>query len=83
MFEHLRWPRGIELVQHLESAQLHRFGTLRVTAEFQRIILTLLSIEEKYESPYVVYPLEEHTNFHNILLYQNAAAKSEVNKAIS
>ena len=71
-----------KLVQHLESAELHRFGTLRVTAELQWFILSLLSIEEKYQSLYVVYPPEGHTNFHDTLLYQDAAAKLAVDKAI-
>jgi hypothetical protein len=54
-----------------------------VTAELQGFILSLLSIEEKYESPYVVYPPEGHTNYHDIQLYQDAAAMLAVDKAIS
>ena len=53
-----------------------------MTAEWQGFILSLLSIEEKYESPYVVYPPAGHTYFHSILLYQNAAAKLAVDNAI-
>jgi len=69
MFEHLRLPHGIELGQHLESAEIDRFGTLRVMAEWKGFILSSLSIVEIYASPYVAYPLEGDTNFHNILLY--------------
>jgi len=69
MFGHLRWLHGIDLVQHLESAELDRFGTMWLTDELQGFILSLLSIEEKYESRYVVYPPEEHMNFDYILLY--------------
>jgi len=83
MFEYLRWPHGIELVQHLESAELDRFGTLRVTAELEGFILRLLSIEKKYESLYVAYPQERHTNFHDILFYWHAVAKLAVDNAIS
>jgi len=83
MFEHLRWPHGIESLQYLECAEVNRFGTLKVTAEWQGFILSLLSIEEKYESSYVVYPPEEQTNFEDILLYQDAVVKFAVEKAIS
>jgi len=68
MFEHLRWLHGIELVKHLESAELDRFGTLKVTAELQEFILSVLSIEEKYISWYVVYFPEGNSYSHNILL---------------
>jgi len=44
---------------------------------------SLLSSEEKYESPYVVYLPEGHMDFHDILLYEDAAAKLAVDKAIS
>jgi len=54
-----------------------------VTAELQGVILSLLSIEEKYEYPYVVYPPEGHTYIHDSLFYQDAAAKLAVDKAIS
>jgi hypothetical protein len=36
-----------------------------------------------YESPYVVYPPEGHTYIHGSLVYQDAAAKLAVDKAIS
>ena len=71
------------MAQHLESAELDRFGTLRVTAELEVLIVSLLSIEEKYEPPYVVYRLEGHRNFHDILFFQDDAAKLAVDKAIS
>jgi len=38
-------------------------------AELQGFTLSFLSMEEKYESPYVVYPPEGHTKFRDILLY--------------
>jgi hypothetical protein len=78
MFEHLMWLHGIELVQYSESAELDWFGTLTVMAVVQGFILSLLSIEEKYALPYVVYLLEGHTCFHNIQLCQDAAAKLAV-----
>jgi hypothetical protein len=83
MLEHLWGLHGIELVQHLKSAQLDTFGTLRVTAELQGFILSLLTIEEKYKSPYVVYPLEGLTKIHDISFYQDATAKLVVDWAIS
>ena len=52
-------------------------------AELQGVILSLLSIKENYESPYVVYPLEGHMYIYDSLLYQDAAAKLAVDKAIS
>jgi len=52
-------------------------------AELQGVILSLLSMEENYESPYVVYLPEEHTYIYDSLLYQNAAARLAVDKAIS
>ena len=53
-----------------------------MTAELQGIILSVSSIEEKSESPHVVCPPEEHTYFHHILSYYDAAAKFAVEKAI-
>jgi hypothetical protein len=38
--------------------------------------------EEKYESPYVVYLLEGHKDFHDILLYYDAAAKLAIAGAL-
>jgi len=70
-------------VQHFGSAELDRFGTSRVTADLQGVILGSLSIEEKYISSYVVYPPEKHIYFHNILLYWDAAAALAIDKAIS
>jgi len=69
-------------VRHLESVELNRFGIIRVTDELQGFILSLLPIEEKYISPYVVYPPEGYTYFHDILLYQDYAVKLVVDKAI-
>jgi len=57
------------MVQYLESAELNRFGTLTVTAELEGFILSLLSIQENYESPDVVYPPEGHMNLHDIVLH--------------
>ena len=54
-----------------------------MTAELQGVMLSLFSIEEKYESPYVVYPPEGHTYIHYSLLCQDAEAKLAVDKAIS
>jgi len=54
-----------------------------VTAEWQGVILSLLSIEENYKSPYVVYLPQGHTYIHDSKLYQDAAAKVAVDKAIS
>ena len=54
-----------------------------VMAELHGFKLSLLSIEEKYESPRVVYLLEGHMYFDNILLYYNGAAKLAVDMAIS
>jgi hypothetical protein len=51
-------------------------------AELQGVILSFQSIKENYESLYVVYPLEGHRYIHNSLLYQDAAAKLVVDKAI-
>jgi len=53
-----------------------------VTTELQGVILSLVSIKGNYESPYVVYLPEGDTYIHNSLLYQDAAAKSAVDKAI-
>ena len=53
-----------------------------MTAELQGFILSLLSIKEKYESLYVIYPPEGHTNFHDILHYYNAVDKLADDKAI-
>jgi len=39
MFEHLSRPHGIELVQHLESAEHKRYWTLRVTADLEAFIM--------------------------------------------
>jgi hypothetical protein len=70
-------------MQHLQSAELDRFATLRVTAELQGVILSLLSIKEKYESLYVANPPEEHMISHDIRLYEDAAAKLAVDSATS
>jgi len=43
----------------------------------------MLSSEEKYECPYVVYLPEGHMYFHDIPLFQDAAAKLAVDKATS
>jgi len=43
----------------------------------------LLSLEENYEFRWVVYPPEWRTYIHDTLLYQDAAAKLAVDKAIS
>jgi len=51
--------------------------------ELQGVIQSLLSIEQKYESPYEVNPLEGHTYIHGGLLHQDAAGNLVVNKAIS
>jgi len=83
MFEHLRWPHSIELVQYWESAKLDRCGSSIVPAELQGLLLSSLSTKEKYKSPYVVDPPEGHTYFDNILLYKDAAAKLAVDKGIS
>ena len=79
MLEHLRWPLGIELVQHSESAELNEW----VTAELQGVILSLLSIEENYESLYVVCSPEGYRSIHDTLFYEYAAAKLAVDKTIS
>jgi hypothetical protein len=60
MFENLSCMDDIELVQHFESAELDRFGTVRVTAELQGFITSLLLIEEKYEYSYMIYLSEGH-----------------------
>jgi len=52
-------------------------------AELQGCILSFQSVEEKYESPYVVCPPGWLTYIHDSLLYQDAAAKFTVDKAIS
>ena len=70
-------------MQHLESAEFTSLGILRVTAELQEFILRLLSIEEKYKSPYVVYLHQGKTNFDDTLLYLDAATKFAVDKALS
>jgi len=54
-----------------------------MTAEWQGFIISLLSIEEKYASPYMVYPPEGHTYLHHILLNYNTAEKLAFNKAIA
>ena len=54
-----------------------------MAAEFEGVILSLLSIEENYESPYVVYRPGGHTYIHDWLFYQDAAAQLAVDKAIS
>jgi len=51
-------------------------------AELQGFILSVLLIKEKYESPYVVYPMARHTYFHDILLYLDVAAELVVNQAM-
>jgi hypothetical protein len=53
-----------------------------VTTELQGVILSLLSIKENYESPYVVYPPEEHMYIHDTLLCQDTAAMLAFDKAI-
>jgi hypothetical protein len=54
-----------------------------VTAELQGVILSLLSIKENDESLCVLYPPEGHTFDYDSQLYQDAAARSAVDKAIS
>jgi len=78
MLEHLMWPHGIELVQHWKSAELNEWRR-----SCKEVILSLLLIEENYESPYVAYPPEGHTYIHDSPLYQDGAAKLAVDKAIS
>jgi len=68
---------------HRIGAALRICRTQSVTAELQGVILSLFSIKENYESPYVVYPPEGRTYIHDSLLYQDAAAESAVDKAIS
>jgi len=75
--EHLRWPHGIELVQHWETSELDRFGALWLTAELWGFWL------EYVVSPYVVYLLEGHMYCQDILLYEDAAAKYAIDRAIS
>ena len=57
----MRRPHGIELMQHLQSAELDRCVTLRVMGELQGFILSVVLIDDKYESLYVVYPPKGHT----------------------
>jgi len=57
------------MVQYWESAELDKIVTLAVMAELQGFIPSLLSIKEKYQSPYVAYLPEGHMNFDNILFY--------------
>jgi len=52
-------------------------------AELKGFILSVFSIKEIYESLYAVYLPEAHTCIHDIVLYQIAVAKLEVDKAIS
>jgi len=54
-----------------------------VTAGLQGAILSLLSIQEIYESPYAVYLPEEHMYIHVCLPYEDAAANFAVDMAIS
>jgi len=54
-----------------------------VTAELQGVILSLLSIEENYESLYVVCSPEGYRSIHDTLFYEYAAAKLAVDKTIS
>jgi len=51
--------------------------------KLQGAILSWLSIEEKYESLYVVYAPDKHMYILNTPLYQDVAAKLAVDKAIS
>jgi len=51
-------------------------------AKLKAFIPSLLSIEENYESPYVVYLPEGHIYIDDSLLYQDAAANLAVDKAI-
>jgi len=68
---------------HRSGAALRFCRTQCVTAELQGVMLSLLSIEVNYESPYVLYPLEGHTYIHNGVLNRDAAAKLAVDRAIS
>jgi len=61
-------------MQHGESAEQNRLGIFCATVELQGFILSLFLIGEKYKHLYVVYPLEEHTYSHDILLDLYAVA---------
>ena len=67
---------------HRIGSALRNCRTQWVMAGLQGVILCLLSIEKNYESPYVVYPPERHMYIHNSLLYQDAASKLAVDRAI-
>jgi len=70
MFDYLRWLRDIRYVQLWGYAKVEWFGTVRVTAEWEGFLLSTLSVAEEYEYLYLMYVLERHMDYHDLLLYE-------------